>query len=249
MSSSCPSSSDESNFPPPSGQRGHYGAACVRCRELKQKCDGSVSSCHRCATAGARCLRMCPEEYYDFMNNNILELQTQFETIHTEWSSVYDSYVVAQERGQTKHVFQNSGWQQESTSPSKNLEVEEEGYVPPLALNIDESCLMTGKFSGADFLPFVDDEGFSPETSALHERLFECRLAAIRSFKDAHESDIDTPNSYEKREKKYEWELEVTPTGLRIQTDIHSLGDLHDFLTTSAHCLSPHVQEVMKQSM
>ncbi|RUP48733.1 hypothetical protein BC936DRAFT_144087 [Jimgerdemannia flammicorona] len=240
------SSSDESEYSsPPSSNRGSYGTACVRCRELKQRCDSSVPTCTRCASAGAKCLRMSHEGYYDYMRNTILHLEGQIKDIDSEMSTIRNNG----NSNQRERKRARSDITPPRKAPSRENTEELDTTVTPLKLDIEDSCLMSGRFPGPDIWQLDDGETLSPETMKLHERLFECRQSALRenNHNRDHEPNSASPAS-EARREPYQWELEITPTGIRIQTDIHGIGDLYEFLTTSASRLSPCVQKVMEQS-
>ncbi|KAF7730077.1 hypothetical protein EC973_003023 [Apophysomyces ossiformis] len=60
-------------------RRTRNATACMRCRELKKKCDNAFPSCSRCLDFGANCLYLTYEEYQQSLADKVVELRQELD--------------------------------------------------------------------------------------------------------------------------------------------------------------------------
>ncbi|KAI9006679.1 hypothetical protein CLU79DRAFT_564687 [Phycomyces nitens] len=65
-------------------RRTRNATACMRCRELKKKCDNKLPSCTRCIEFGANCLYLTYEEYQQTLAEAVVELSQELDEIQAD---------------------------------------------------------------------------------------------------------------------------------------------------------------------
>ncbi|OAD72626.1 Zn(2)-C6 fungal-specific transcription factor [Phycomyces blakesleeanus NRRL 1555(-)] len=85
MVSSGNNDTQSSATPPKAKKRRTRNAtACMRCRELKKKCDNNLPSCTRCIEFGANCLYLTYEEYQQTLAEAVIELSQELDIIQAD---------------------------------------------------------------------------------------------------------------------------------------------------------------------
>ncbi|KAI9282921.1 hypothetical protein BC943DRAFT_328589 [Umbelopsis sp. AD052] len=203
----------------PNVRRTRNLTACMRCRELKKKCDNGAPSCARCLDFGAKCLYLTYEQYQRGLADSINALGNELEQFECTIQDLFG-------QSQDDSASMASSTSSSETSLMDELETElvdqEDVELSPntrkfyqyLIINRVNRSKPTSQPSSPTS-PRPDASPSSPSSPSPSER--------SRLFVSAKSASP--------------WQMRVYHTGLSIQTNINTFKDLHD-LFKSHH---PHL--------
>ncbi|KAH8547756.1 hypothetical protein BGW37DRAFT_509335 [Umbelopsis sp. PMI_123] len=206
----------------PNVKRTRNLTACMRCRELKKKCDNGTPSCSRCLDFGANCLYLTYEQYQRGLADSINALGNELEEFEY---TIQDLFVKSQD--DTASMGSSTSSNDTNLSLKDELETElvdqEDMDLSPNTRKFYQYLIINrvNRLSPASHSPSPSPR--PPTSPSLSSPASQEQSRIFVSAKSA------SP-----------WQMRVYHTGLSIQTNIQTFKDLHD-LFKSHHHPHPHL--------
>lgn len=195
--------------------------ACMRCRELKKKCDNGTPSCSRCLDFGAKCLYLTYEQYQRGLADSVTalgdELQEFEATIQRLFIGSTGSATATDENAATDDNISSESC---SSSVSDTASEESLSLRDELENEVDQ-----------------EDIELSPNTRKFYNYLIVNRVSqnSARSPslpREDSEEPQDPSLLLASSKSALPWQMSVYHTGVSIQTNIRTFKDLHELFQT-----------------